>query len=138
MFATLTDGTSSFADRTFGLYVGSPAAVTLPGMPDDSTLLLFQSLSIDRVTISVGKPADTRLSMVLHSPANSTGITMVGGFWSGAAGVEETVHSPTGRVISRKSVAPQRGAYTFKPSIPAVPGETVAFTKAGGPATNLQ
>ena len=68
--------------------------------------------------------------MVLHSPANSTGITMAGGFWSGATGVEETVRSPTGRVISRKSVAATGGAYTFKPSIPAVPGETVAAVHA--------
>ena len=65
VFATLADGTSSFADRTFGLYVGSPAAVTLPAMPDDSTLLLFQSLSIDRVTISVGTALSGSISTIL-------------------------------------------------------------------------
>ena len=133
VFATLTGGTSSFANRTFGLYVGSPAAVTTPAMPDNSMLLLFQSIAVGGVTVTVGSPADTRITVVLHSPASSTGIAMSGGFWSGrAAGVEETVSSPDGKVISRKTVSAASGAYTFRPSNPAIPGETVAFAKTQG------
>ena len=93
---------------------------------------MFQSVSVDLATMTVGQLTDTRMTLVLHSPAtaNSTGIVLTEGYFTAEPGttIEEVVRGADGTVRSQRTL-PASGRYMFRPESSTEPGESISFTK---------
>jgi hypothetical protein len=97
---------STAAGAVRGLYVASPAVVTVPPdlTPDGTTLLAFHAYNASTMKLQHGLTEHTHLTIVLTSPISPKRLVLGGMFWDlKAQDVELTVRARNGTVLEKKT-----------------------------------